>query len=1109
VTPDERKLSILEAANFLGVSRAYFRRLLNSGAIAYHGVGSDFRVLLDRALQRLTEEAISRHTWRSIQALNALSQSSLVAIHRTGCVFAVLLLLSVDISAERLPIKTHSTADGLAHNEVNRIVCDSRGFLWFCTREGLSRFDGYGFTSYGLENGLPSAIINDLLETREGVYWVATAAGLCRFNPVPRAQPGNNGAADSNQAADLMFKVVSTDQDAESKYVLSLLQDRAGVVWCGTRNGLYKVDLANDEVILASVDVGIPAQFESRFIQCLFEDHLGSLWIGTASGLYRRLPDGRVEAYTRRDGLPDNIVQSLLEDREGRVWVGTRFGGLIRLVPEPKPGRNVVARLYSEKDGLPRWINQLFQASDGRLWAGSNAGLIQFMPADSGEFRFRLYSEAHGLSYREIASLAEDRNGNLWLGTLNGGAAKIARTGFTTFGGADGLYGSQSLMDTRAGDLTVLGWNESRTEALIYQFDGERFTPIRPRFSEYAKNQGYSWGWDQNVLEDHTGEWWIATRGGVCRFPRLNKPAQLATTPPKAVYTTSNGLASDVILCLFEDSRGDVWISSVGEGRGPSGLSRWERRTGKFYHYSAKDDLPRFETFFVSSFAEDHAGNVWIGFSGDGGMARYRDGRFTRFAGAEGVPAGQIRKILVDSSGRLWAATYQSGLCRMDDPAAERPRLVAYTTADGLSSNEITTVSEDKWGRIYIGTGRGIDRLDPRTGHIKHYTTADGLPVGVISAALRDRDGALWFNISTGLARLTPEPDPPSLPPPILITSLRIAGQTQPISALGQVEIAPLELGADKNQLQVDFVALGFSPGEGLRYQYKLEGASGEWSQFTGVRTVNFSNLAPGAYRFLVRAINADNVLSETPASLSFTILPPIWRRSWFISITVLLLGLAAYALYRYRVTRLLQLEQVRTRIAADLHDDIGANLTTIAVLSEVVHQQINGGAMIEAPISSIARLSRESVSSMSDIVWAINPKKDSLRDLTRRMRAFASDIFTSHNIDFAFQTPAADLDLKMGANVRRTIYLIFKEAVNNVARHSECEKARIDIHLEGARLVLSVSDDGKGFDAATVTDGNGLQSMRKRAKDSGGEVSVSTNPPHGTTVTLRLPANR
>jgi signal transduction histidine kinase len=205
----------------------------------------------------------------------------------------------------------------------------------------------------------------------------------------------------------------------------------------------------------------------------------------------------------------------------------------------------------------------------------------------------------------------------------------------------------------------------------------------------------------------------------------------------------------------------------------------------------------------------------------------------------------------------------------------------------------------------------------------------------------------------------------------------------------------------------------------------------------------------------------------------------------------------------------LIELEQVRTRIAADLHDDIGANLTTIAVLSEVVHQQLDGGAMIEAPISSIARLSRESVSSMSDIVWAINPTKDSLRDLTRRMRAFATEIFTSHNIDFEFQAPAADLDLKLGANVRRTVYLIFKEAVNNIARHSACEKATIDIHVEGSRLVLRIADDGKGFDTATVTDGNGLQSMRKRAEDSGGETSISTNPPHGTTITLRLPTHR
>jgi ligand-binding sensor domain-containing protein/two-component sensor histidine kinase len=1034
-------------------------------------------------------------------------------IYQAAWALALVIVLSSNENAERLPIKPYTTADGLAHNVVNRIVRDSRGFLWFCTREGLSRFDGYGFTNYGLEQGLPSAIVNDLLETREDIYWVATAGGLCRFDPHGKHRAGISDAREEPNAPAAMFTVYSPNDDARSKYVLSLLQDRAGIVWCGTQNGLYRVEAEGGEVNLAPVELGIPAHFESRFIECLLEDRSGSLWIGTANGLYRRWPDGRVEAYTQRDGLPDNIIQSLLEDREGRIWVGTRFGALFRLVSDPKPGRNVVARAYSDKDGLPaRWINQLFQASDGGLWAGSNLGLMQFIPTSDGrDFRFRAYSEVNGLDFREVGALAEDPNGNLWLGTLNGGAAKIARNGFTIFGKADGFSAASSIFHTPGGDLFVFGTPNGK-EGFINRFDGEKFLAIRLQVAESIKKREYAWGWgwNQTVVEDHTGEWWVATEGGVCRFPKVSKPEQLAHTPPRAVYTTRDGLAADMILRLFEDSHGDIWIGSFGNGVSLNGLSRWERRTGAFHHYTERDKLPRLDTFYVSSFAEDRAGNLWIGFSGDGGMVRYHNGDFHLFTATDGVPAGQIRNMLIDSAGRLWLISYRGGLSRIDDPSAERPILVTYTVADGLSSNEITAVTEDQWGRIYAGTGRGIDRLDPATGYIKHYTTADGLPLGEMEAALRDRRGALWFSFATGVARLIPQPDPPSLPPPILITSLRIAGQTQPISALGEVEIAPLELGADKNQLQIDFVALGFSSGEGLRYQYKLEGASDEWSHPADERAVNFSNLAPGAYRFLVRATNADGVLSETPASLSFTILPPVWQRWWFISLTAALLGLVAYALYRYRVTRLLQLEQVRTRIAADLHDDIGANLTTIAVLSEVVHQQISGAsAMIEAPISSIARLSRESVSSMSDIVWAINPKKDSLRDLTRRMRAFASDIFTSHNIDFEFQPPAADLDLKLGANVRRTVYLIFKEAVNNIARHSACEKARIDIHVEGACLVLKIADDGSGFDAATVTDGNGLQSMRKRAKDSGGEVIISTNPTRGTNVTLRLPAHR
>ena len=1015
-------------------------------------------------------------------------------------VFGLLLASSTVGKSERLPIKTYTTADGLAHNGVNRIVRDSRGFMWFCTNEGLSRFDGYTFTNYGIEQGLPSVIVKDLVETREGIYWVATARGMCRFNPQGKPQ----AIVNSRPPANPMFTVYFPAEDARSKYVSSLLQDHTGVIWCGTQNGLYRVETAADEVKITAVDLGIPDYLRSRVIKCLLEDRLGSLWIGAPSGLYRRWRDGRVEAYTERDGLPNNLINSVLEDRQGRIWVSMKLGGLCRLAPDPAPGRNVVARVYSAREGLPTyWITGLFQASDGSLWAGTAAGLIRFIPtADGSDFRFRVYAEPQGLSHRAVESLAEDGSGNLWLALSSGGAAKIAHSGFTTFGKEDGFFRSSSIFETRAGDLLVLGGHDTVQE-FINQFDGEKFIPIRPQFPESVTKEGYGWGWNQTMLEDHAGEWWIATAAGVCRFPKVSKPEQLAHTPPKAIYTTRDGLAINMILRLFEDSRGDIW---VGQGNGLNGLSRWERRTNTFHHYTEKDNLLRLDTFFVSSFAEDHAGNLWIGFSPDG-LARYRDGRFTLFTANDGVPGGQISNLLVDSAGRLWAASDGGGLSRIDDPATERPELFTYTTAEGLSSNEITGMSEDQWGRIYIGTGRGLDRLDPATGHVKHYTTADGLPLGVLNASLNDHRGALWFSFSTGLVRLVPEPDPQPVPLPILITGLRIAGETQPISALGETEIAPIELGANKNQLQIDFVALGFSPGEGLRYQYKLEGAGEQWSQLSDQRTVNFANLAAGRYRFLVKAVNADGVASETSASLSFTVLSPVWQRWWFLTLGVGLIGVAIYSMFRYRFAQKLKVERVRTRIATDLHDDIGTNLSLIAMASQVARQRSSEDdqQMTEA-LSLISGTSSELVDSMSDIVWAVNPGSDHLVDLIKRMRRFASDVFTARRIAFRFEAPSDERDIALGTEMRREVLLIFKEAVNNTARHSQCTRADTELEVQGGWLIVRLNDNGVGFDMARSFDGNGLASMSHRAERLGGMLRVVSHVGEGTTLTLRIP---
>jgi Y_Y_Y domain len=244
-------------------------------------------------------------------------------------------------------------------------------------------------------------------------------------------------------------------------------------------------------------------------------------------------------------------------------------------------------------------------------------------------------------------------------------------------------------------------------------------------------------------------------------------------------------------------------------------------------------------------------------------------------------PTGQIKALLLDHAGRLWiasdhsvsttliptrgpqAASDHGGLGRIDNPSEAKPRFVAYTTAEGLSNNSVLCLTEDEWGRIYAGTGQGIDRLDPTTGRVRHFTTADGLARGEPRVAARDRQGALWLGSLLGLSRLVPELDRPLLPPPILVTGLQVRGVSQPLAELGQTSVSGLVLQPNQNQIRIDFVGLSFAPGERLRYQYRLEGADRDWSLPTEQRTINYASLSPGSYTFHVRALNTEGAISK------------------------------------------------------------------------------------------------------------------------------------------------------------------------------------------------------------------------------------------------------
>lgn len=324
----------------------------------------------------------------------------------------------------------------------------------------------------------------------------------------------------------------------------------------------------------------------------------------------------------------------------------------------------------------------------------------------------------------------------------------------------------------------------------------------------------------------------------------------------------------------------------------------------------------------------------------------------------------------------------------------------------------------------------------------------------------------------------------------------------------------------DQNQLQVDFVGLSFGAGDVLRYQYRLEGADADWSQLGAQRTVTYASLAPGQYRFIVRAANSDGIVSDHPATIAFVILRPVWQRWWALTLGALALGLMGHALYRYRVARLLEMANMRTRIATDLHDDIGANLTRIALLSEVAKQKdddershragsqsgVQKAGSDDEPLVSIARIARESVASMSDIVWAINPARDSLLDLTRKMRQHADEIFTLRGIELRFNAPGAHDGLRLGVDVRRDLLLIFKEAVNNSARHSRCSSVEIDLCVEGSQLVLALVDNGGGFDTSIESEGQGLMSMKRRAHRLKGSLEITSGGGAGTAVKLTIP---
>jgi ligand-binding sensor domain-containing protein/signal transduction histidine kinase len=1015
--------------------------------------------------------------------------------------------------AERLPIHQFTMRDGLPSDSITCLVRDRAGFMWVCTTEGLAVYDGFSFRAYGTADGLPHNRVTRVLHARDGTYWIGTEDGLAQFQP-------------KRATGESRFRVVRPPAPAHwfpdkviTNRVLSLMEDRSGRIWCGfAQAGLFVVDRSDNDLRLLTVPPQLPIDTQ---VNALAEGPDGTVWVATNRGLIRRRPDGANAHFGYAEGL-GLAAGDMLEDIGSvlvvgpRVFVGTRLAGLHEIDPAVRPGQRAVIRSWrSQTTQGGDTVNSLTMASDGHIWYSGPAGAREVVVDAASPVPARIWGVREGLAPGNVEAVAEDADGNMWIGTVGAGAFRVRRNGFRTFTVADGLAGDEvkDLFVTQGG-LHVVTANARGL--YLNRFDGQQFIAApRPYHVDPL-----AWGTNQLVVRDHVGDWWYATWKGVVRTAA--RAIEQVGWVNSRIYDARDGLLFNQAFKVFEDSRGDVWMGTWAQLHN---VYRWVRATGRIERHEVRTFPyePGLGFGFVpAAFAETTGGDIWIG-SEYGGLSRFRNGRWTFYDEDDGLPAGRIQSILRDRRGRMWVGSTTSGLARVDHPTADVLVFVPVRKTDGLSSDEVLALTEDLDGFIYAGTGLGVDRLHPDTLEVRRYGVEDGLPGGPVVSATRDPVGGLWFGTRQGLARFSPSAFKDPGWPELRVMRVSATDIDVRLSDLGETQVPALTLQPHQNAVQITVGALASGPMPGLRFEGRLEGSESDWVLVEPGRPVMLLNLQPGAYRFVARA-TASGRVGPSSVAVAFTILRPWWQRPWAVSLGLLvLLGVSAAA-YNLRVRELLAVERVRSRIASDLHDDIGASISRMALMSEAArgHQGPGREAVAVSTLGEVASMARTLATQMADVVWANDPRHDTVGNVIGRASWFGSELFALRGVEWRCTVDEAAAVRRLGPDGKRHLLLLLKEALNNVAKHAQARLVSLTARADAGDLLIEIEDDGRGFDRAAGAPhepagngdnhgngragGRGLANMRARARALGGNCTIETSPGQGCRLSIRLP---
>ena len=925
--------------------------------------------------------------------------------------------------------------DGLVQSQVNTIYEDRRGFVWFGTFGGVSRWDGTHFRNYQIQDGLGGLDIRGIHETADGALLFATSDngvsilrdGVFTILDEDSGLPGSSTRA-LHLGADGTFSVATGDglfifadeslDPTTARHVLPGLKvsgfssRRAGGVYLSTFGDRVQI-YENGTATPLDPDGVLPGDI----IRDVHETRDGTLYISVYRNGVWVWRDGVFEPFAHNAALASHDVKAFTETRGGDLYMATLDGGVAVL-------RGDAFEIMTTADGLAdNTLWAIHEGRSGKIYFGTWGGVSLYDPG-----RFATWDTSCGLQSDIVTTIAERGDGTFAVGTIGGGVALLDGNRVTrTLGREDGLENDRvwSLLSAMDGSLyigTHTGLNRLRAGRLTTVYHESE----DPSGRVYAMHQSPD---DTIYLATYGGI--LVLKGGVVE--PLYKEEDPERSSVFSACATQNGdlyFGTGVGIVIMRDGGIDI-----------------------------PDSIPLLSTANVWSIHEGRDGTLYFGTDG-GGLLIARDG------------------------------------------LAPNTTLEVFDVTDGLSDNTVFGITEDADGRLYLTTRRGVTvvnfGVDPP--HVRQIHSADGLASEECNqgAAFADSRGRMWVGTIRGVTCYDPGRDLPVVAPPMVhLLRARLFEDDLPLTTFdggGSFDYR-------ENFFKFDFIATNpASPGD-VRYRFRMSGVDPDWVEDRRTM-IQYTALPPDDYTFSVAAGNAWGAWSE-PVELRFRVTPPFWSTWWFRILVVLTIIAVVTTVVRYRIRQMLALERLRTRIAADLHDDIGSGLTEVSITANVLEHKLSPDqrGLVRGELDRLGESSRRLVQGMSDIVWLVQPKLDSVYDLIARLGDAYRDMFAAKEIEFEVSNLESLRAVRLDIERRQHLYLIFKEAINNSLKYSRCSRLSMSAREVGVGFELRLEDNGVGFDIADSAGGNGLGNMRRRAGVLGGELKIDSTVGKGTSV--------